>query len=246
MINSHQTQPLLRLENIEKSYGSHRILNKVSFCLYPGEITALIGDNGAGKSTLVQIISGYIQADKGNIYWQEQPLCYSNQYNAPFEMRRLGIQIVHQQLALIDELSIWRNFFLGNEINKKIGPFKFLNIRLMQHIASQFLQSFGLVCLPNIDLPVKKLSGGERQMLVVCRAKYFNAKLLILDEPTSALSPAQADKVLQIIKNIAQAGIAIVFITHNPAHIQNTAHKVIKLSCGTIEIMELTNTLIKG
>ncbi len=73
MINSHQTQPLLRLENIEKSYGSHRILNKVSFCLYPGEITALIGDNGAGKSTLVQIISGYIQADKGNIYWQEQP-----------------------------------------------------------------------------------------------------------------------------------------------------------------------------
>ncbi len=116
----------------------------------------------------------------------------------------------------------------------------------MQHIASQSLQSFGLVCLPNIDLPVKKLSGGERQMLVVCRAKYFNAKLLILDEPTSALSPAQADKVLQIIKNIAQAGIAIVFITHNPAHIQNTAHKVIKLSCGTIEIMELTNTLIKG
>ncbi|MBL7479443.1 ATP-binding cassette domain-containing protein [Legionella bononiensis] len=237
MIAEAQKHILLKLDHIGKKYGSNQILNKVSFELYPGQIIALIGDNGAGKSTLVKIITGYTQPDAGSIYWNGQRIRF-NQFNAPRQARSLGIQAVYQHLALVDELSLWRNFFLGNELVKHYGPFRRLDIKRMQQLTQESLEDFKLLRQLNPCTPVKTLSGGERQILAICRAKHFNAKLLILDEPTSALSPQQAYEVIENIKRIAATGMAIIFITHRMEHVAETADRIVQLAHGSLVINE--------
>ncbi|KTD43694.1 ATP-binding cassette domain-containing protein [Legionella quateirensis] len=243
MIAEAEKHILLKLDHIGKKYGSNQILDKVSFEVYPSQIVALIGDNGAGKSTLVKIITGYIQPDAGSIYWNNQRIRF-NHFNAPRQARCLGIQAVYQHLALVDELSLWRNFFLGNELIKHYGPFRRLDIKRMQQLTQESLANFKLLRQLNPCTPVKTLSGGERQILAICRAKYFNAKLLILDEPTSALSPQQAYEVIENIKRIAATGMAIIFITHRMEHVAETADRIIQLAHGSLVINKHNNQRI--
>lgn len=243
MINSDQSRkPLLELRNIAKCVGRHQALKNISFEIYPGTITALIGDNGAGKSTLAKIITGYHPADAGEIYWYGELLRFSK-FNGPIDARRRGIQVVYQHLGLIDNLSLWRNFFLGNELIKGIVPFKRLDSTLMQEITLLQLNEFGLLRKLDVNMNVSKLSGGERQAIAICRAKYFNSKLLILDEPTSALSHRQANDMMECIKAIAKANVAVIFITHRIEHVLNIADRVIALYQGAIAANEQNKNL---
>ncbi len=222
--------PTLELKNISKRFGSTTVLDDLNLRLERGKILALLGDNGAGKSTLIKIIAGYHQPDAGEICWQGAPIDPRN--FTPQRARNLGIQTVYQHLGLVSQLSIARNFFLGLEPTRNFGPFKWLDHRYMRETVAAELQSMGIKRSLNPDDPVEKLSGGERQVIAICRARFFGAKLLILDEPTSALSVRQTQEVLDYIVQAASRDIAVIFITHTLHHIENIVDKILILHHG--------------
>lgn len=233
MIQKNSELPLLELNRIEKRFAKQITLHEISLKLYSGTITALIGDNGAGKSTLVKVITGQYPPDAGTMYWNQQLIHYKKG-NRTKAARNLGIQTVYQHLGLIEELSILRNFFLDNELTKGVFPFRTLDMRGMRQIVSEQLKRFKMDKKFHPDVPIANLSGGERQIIAICRAMYFNAKLLILDEPTSALSNRQADLINSHIKEAAQANIAVLLITHRLEQVSSIADQVITLSHGRI------------
>lgn len=227
----HTLQPLLELKNVSKIFRSIQVLEKVNFAIYPGEIVALLGDNGAGKSTLIKMIAGFHQPTEGEMLWEGQPLQFNSQ-NGPHVARQLGIETVYQDLGLVNSLSITRNFFLGRELTKKMFGCRILARKEMAQIASIKLKEMGIARdLSPHDL-VEKLSGGERQAIAISRARYFGAKLLILDEPTSALSLRQTQKVLSYILESARSGLAVIFITHTLAHIESVVDRIVVLYRG--------------
>lgn len=230
---------LLQLKNISLFYDQNKVLDQVSFSLYSGQITALVGDNGAGKSSLVKLISGSQSPDSGLIYWQGQLLAYKN-LAGPASARKLGIQVVHQQLGLIPELSLWRNFFLGNEITRGFYPFKWLDKARMRQLTEQALNQFDSLKEFDSNHLASHLSGGEKQVLALCRAHFFNSKLLILDEPTSALSIRQTQQVLRSIRQIANLGIAVLWITHQIDQVSEFADKLIYINKGKILLDEVS------
>jgi simple sugar transport system ATP-binding protein len=233
MACDNKQKPLLQAEHISKWFGNVNILDDVSFQIFPGEIIGLMGENGAGKSTLVKIITGYYSPSKGNLYWQGNPLNYRRSFG-PIHAYRIGIQTVYQQLGLIENLSLWRNFFLGNELVTGHFPFRRLDVKQMQQITQQQLTDFGVDKTFQAQTRVSDLSGGERQALAICRAKYFKPKLLILDEPTSALSKNRMDSVLKSIKSVADAGIAVIYICHQREHLQAVAKEILYLDKGAL------------
>ncbi|HWR67155.1 MAG TPA: ATP-binding cassette domain-containing protein [Bellilinea sp.] len=209
---------LVWMENITKKFGTICALKDVSFGVEKGEVRALLGDNGAGKSTLIKVLMGIHQPTEGQIYFEGYPV----NIHSPKEAREIGIEAVYQDLALVNLMSITRNFFLGREIVRNIGPFRFMDLRKMATICRTSLHDIGIE-IRSANERVGSLSGGERQSIAIGRGVYFGAKVLILDEPTSALSVAETRKVLSYIENARDRQLATIFITHNVHHVYMVA-----------------------
>lgn len=218
---------LLVLEKITKKFGGIVALKDISLRVARGEIIGLVGDNGAGKSTLAKIIVGYYKPDSGKIFFEGREVRFSS----PQEARRAGIEIVYQDMALVDYMSIYRNIFLGREIGRGLGPIKLLDKKSMRRAALNLIREIG-ISDKNPDTPVSKLSGGERQAIAIARAVYFGAKLVIFDEPTSALSVRETQNVLRLIRNLKERGIASIVISHNIHHVYSISDRIVVLEKG--------------
>jgi len=206
-------EPLLEVRDVAKYFGSVNALQGISLKVYAGEVTCVLGDNGAGKSTLIKILSGVFQPDEGEFLIEGKPVSLAG----PREARAHGIATVFQDLATIPLMSLWRNFFLGQEPTTGRGPLQRLNAGQAKTIMRSELAKMGIdVRDPNQN--VGTLSGGERQALAIARAVYFGARVLILDEPTSALGVRQSGIVLKYIVQAREMGKGVIFITHNPHH----------------------------
>ena len=223
-------QPLIEIKDLVKKFGAFTALNGVSLDVYPGEVHALLGDNGAGKSTLIKVLSGVHPATSGEIRVDGN----SVNFESPREASNAGIGTVYQDLALNALTSVTRNFFLGREIKKGPGPFGLMQMDEMNTITIAEMAKIG-INISNPNQPVGTMSGGQRQTLAIARAIYFGAKVLILDEPTSALGQKQQMEVLKTIKKVQELGnIAIILITHNEIHAQLIADRYTFLSLGEV------------
>lgn len=237
---------LLYLENISKSFGKVRSLSDVDFEIYPGEIVGLLGDNGAGKSTLIKIISGYYHPDNGGkMYWKEEEITsMSVAYG-----KKLGIETVYQERALSEQQTIWRNIFMGREITKN----GFLQIKKMKGETDDLMNHIGFTGKSvTSDKLVNTMSGGERQGIAIARALYFQAELIIMDEPTMGLSLSETQKVLEFVRSIKESGKSCIFIDHNIFHVYPVADRMVVLDRGRVagefvrgqvSLDELTNRL---
>jgi simple sugar transport system ATP-binding protein len=205
--------PALQLKSVSKFFGSVLALRDISLHVDPGTVTCVLGDNGAGKSTLIKILSGVHQPSEGEMLVAGEATSFST----PRDALGAGIATVFQDLATVPLMSVWRNFFLGNEPRRGVGPLKFLDTATAKRICREELLAMG-IDIRDMEQPVGTLSGGERQAVAIARAVYFGAKVLILDEPTSALGVRQSGVVLKYILQARERGIAVVFITHNPHH----------------------------
>ncbi len=207
------SEPIIQMKNIEKHFGSVIALNGVSLDVLPGECHCLLGDNGAGKSTFIKTMSGVHRATRGEIFFEGKPLDFAR----PRDAIAAGIATVYQDLAMIPLMSVSRNFFMGNEPLKKVAGISFFDHDHANEVTVQEMKSMG-INLRGPDQAVGTLSGGERQTVAIARAVYFGAKILILDEPTSALGVRQTSNVLATVDRVRNKGIAVVFITHNVRH----------------------------
>ena len=205
--------PALQLRDVGKSFGSVIALSDISMHVDPGSVTCVLGDNGAGKSTLIKILSGVHQQSSGELLVAGEAKTFAS----PREALAAGIATVFQDLATVPLMSVWRNFFLGNEPTKGVVPFRWLNVKEARDVCRSELLDMG-IDIRDLEQPVGTLSGGERQAVAIARAVHFGAKVLILDEPTSALGVKQSGVVLKYILQARDRGIAVVFITHNPHH----------------------------
>jgi simple sugar transport system ATP-binding protein len=188
-------------------------LQDVSMFVRPGEVTCLLGDNGAGKSTLIKTLAGVHKPSEGSYTFEGAQVSF----DSPRDALNMGIATVYQDLAMIPLMSIWRNFFLGSEPTKGVGPLKRFDVDFAKRVTREEMGKMG-IDIRDPDQPVGTLSGGERQSVAIARAVYFGAKVLILDEPTAALGVKQAGVVLKYILQAKRRGIGVIFITHNPHH----------------------------
>lgn len=209
----NQQTPIVEMKDIEKHFGSVIALAGVSLEVFPGECHCLLGDNGAGKSTFIKAMSGVHKATHGQIFFEGKPMSF----DGPRDSIAAGIATVYQDLAMIPLMSVSRNFFMGNEPQRKVGPLSFFDHELANRVTMEEMNKMG-INLRGPDQAVGTLSGGERQTVAIARAVYFGAKVLILDEPTSALGVRQTANVLATIDKVRKQGIAVVFITHNVRH----------------------------
>lgn len=241
---------LFELQEIGKRYGSVVALKGVSAHVNAGEVLCVLGDNGAGKSTFIKILAGAHKPSDGVLRLEGDDV----EFDSPRAALDRGIATVFQGLAVAPLMPIWRNFFLGSELTTGFGPFKFLDVRLMRAICREELQKMGIE-LRDVDQSIGTLSGGERQSVAIARAVYFGAKVLILDEPTSALGVKQAGVVLKYIARARDRGLGVVFITHNPHHAYPVGDQFLLLKRGTalgyyakseITVPELTRLMAGG
>ena len=224
------SNPLIETKELVKKFGSFTALNGVSLKVYPGEVHALLGDNGARKSTLIKALSGVHQPTSGKILVEGK----ETKFNSPRDASEVGIGTVYQDLALNSLTSVTRNFFLGRELKFGNGPFGILKMKKMHNIAIEEMAKIGIK-IEDPEQPVGTMSGGQRQTLAIARAIYFGAKVLILDEPTSALGQKQQMEVLKTIKKVQQLGnIAIILITHNEIHARLIADRYTFISLGEV------------
>jgi simple sugar transport system ATP-binding protein len=218
---------LLEADRISKYYGNVVALNDVSAHANAGEVTCILGDNGAGKSSFIKILSGCHQPDGGRLVVDGEEV----HFTSPRDARARGIATVYQDLAMVPLMSIWRNFFLGAEPRKRIGPLQLFDSASAKKIVRKELNEMG-IDIRDPDQPVGTLSGGERQSVAIARAVYFGARVLILDEPTSALGVKQAGVVLKYILQARERGVAVIFITHNPHHAYPVGDRFVILNRG--------------
>jgi simple sugar transport system ATP-binding protein len=234
--NADGRTPLLEVRNVSKYFGSVIALNDVSVNVYAGEVTCVLGDNGAGKSSLIKIMSGVHPHDAGELLVNGEPV----HMRGPRDARALGIATVFQDLATVPLMSVWRNFFLGSEPTVGFGPLRRMNVRFAKEVMRDEMHKMGIdVRDPN--QAVGTLSGGERQAVAIARAVYFGAKVLILDEPTSALGVRQSGIVLKYIVQARERGLGVIFITHNPHHAFPVGDRFVILNRG-----RLTTSLAKS
>lgn len=255
------TTPLVEFKQVSKFFGSVIALKDVSFKVYAGGIVCcLLGDNGAGKSTLIKILSGVHKPDEGDIYMQGKRVAF----DSPREALDMGIGVVYQDLALIPLMSVTRNFFMGREPTKRIGPLRVLDIETANEVAQEKMADIGIK-IRDPNQAVGTMSGGERQCLAIARAIHFGAKVLILDEPTAALGVKQSSLVLKFVARARKRGIGVILITHNVHHaypladnftILNRGHslgffdkkkvsreKILEMMAGGTELRELETEL---
>jgi len=234
---------LLQLSNVTKSFGAVEALVDVSFSVDSGEVVALLGDNGAGKSTLIKILSGVHKHDNGKIKWQGNDIVIKS----PAHARQIGFSVVYQDLAVVPLISIYRNFFLGKEelICKKILGVSFIRNNYAKNIARNALKQLGIE-IENVESNVGVLSGGERQSISIARAVYFQSKLLILDEPTAALSLKETAKVLSYVQEAKKSNVGVIMITHNISHAWDSADRFVVLYRGEVaSILKKEETSVK-
>ena len=219
-------EPILKLSKVNKSFGPVHVLHDVDFNVYPGEVTALVGDNGAGKSTLVKSIAGIHGIDSGQISFEGKPVTM----NDPRVAAGLGIEFVYQDLALADNLDITQNMFLGREIRR----FGFLADGEMERKARETLGSLSVRTVSSVRQKVANLSGGQRQTVAIAKAVLWNSKVVVLDEPTAALGVAQTRQVLDLVRRLADQGRGVVLISHNMNDVMEVADRVAALYLGRV------------
>ena len=218
--------PILSLRNINKSFGPVHVLRGVDFDAYPGQVTALVGDNGAGKSTLIKCIAGIYNIDEGDYFFDGKKV----EVHGPRDATALGIEIVYQDLALCDNLDIVHNMFLGREEKKGIT----LNEASMEALARKTLDGLSVRTVKSIRQNVSSLSGGQRQTVAIARAVLWNSKVVILDEPTAALGVAQTEQVLNLVRRLADNGLAVILISHNLNDVFQVADNISAMYLGTM------------
>jgi simple sugar transport system ATP-binding protein len=219
----------LELRGVSKSFGEVKSLRNIDFHVGTNEIVGLLGDNGAGKSTLIKIITGYHQPDSGEILFDGQPV---KNLTVP-KARALGVETVYQERALADLQTLWRNIFLGRELS---GPLGFLSIGKMRHETNRLMvESMGFTSSAvSPDSVIKSFSGGEKQGVAIVRALYFQADLIVLDEPTMGLSLQETRKLVDFVRSIKAAGKSAIFIDHNVFHVYSVADRVVVLDRGRV------------
>jgi simple sugar transport system ATP-binding protein len=223
----HKGEPLVEMVDVGKTYGAIRALKGINLIVNAGEVTGVLGDNGAGKSTLIKIISGLHPHNEGTLKVDG----VEQHFSSPRESLDHGIATVYQDLAVVSLMEVWRNFFLGSEITGSKFPLSGLKIKEMKQIADDELRKMGIV-VKDINQPIGTLSGGQRQCVAIARAVYFGARVLILDEPTAALGVKQSGVVLKYTAAARDAGLGVVFITHNPHHAYLVGNHFIILKLG--------------
>src|SRR5881394_3874374 len=229
MSQSKNGVPLLEVRHIGKYFGSVIALRDISMQVHAGEVTCVLGDNGAGKSTLIKILSGVHPQDEGELLVDGKPV----RFGGPRDARAAGISVVFQDLATVPLMSIWRNFFLGSEPTVGFGPARKLDTGFAKRVMREEMGKMGIdVRDPN--QAVGTLSGGERQAVAIARAVYFGAKVLILDEPTSALGVRQSGIVLKYVAQARDRGLGVIFITHNPHHAFPVGDRFVILNRGRL------------
>jgi simple sugar transport system ATP-binding protein len=220
---------LVEARRIDKNYGHVRALANADFDVRPGEVTALVGDNGAGKSTLIKILSGTVQPDGGEILFEGRRV----RIDSPITARSLGLETVYQDLALAEDLDPPANLFLGRELLRGgvLGSLGFLDKKAMRGRAQRAFTTLG-IGLQDLDAEVGSLSGGQRQTVAVSRAATWASRVIFMDEPTAALGVVQAEKVLDLIKQIRDSGKSVVLISHNLPHVFQVADRIQVLRLG--------------
>lgn len=220
--------PLVEMKKISKSFGKVKALKDIDFTVNRNEIVGLVGDNGAGKSTLIKILCGVYKPDKGEIYFEGKKVALPS----PREAIRMGIEVVHQNLCLVEELNVARNIFMGREPSfffMKLIPV--LNKKKMATESEKILKDIGIT-ISSVNEPIKNLSGGERQSVSVGRSTYFKAKLVIMDEPTAAMSVKETRNILNLAGELKEKGTSIIFISHNIHHVFSCADRIVILAHG--------------
>jgi simple sugar transport system ATP-binding protein len=220
------TEPILELRGISKSFGAIQALSGVDLTLEPGEVLGLMGDNGAGKSTLVRIIAGNFPATSGEMRLHGTAV----QFQRPLDARRSGIEIVYQDLALCDNLTAAANVFLGREMTRRMGPFRLLDYRAMYARAGGLFGELKSETRPR-DL-VRRMSGGQRQAVAIARTRLSDPRIVLLDEPTAAISVRQVAEVLDLIRRLRDQAIAVVLISHRMPDVFAVADRVLVLRRG--------------
>jgi simple sugar transport system ATP-binding protein len=217
---------LVEIRGVAKNFGRIEALRRVDFTLGRAEVLGLLGDNGAGKSTLIKILTGLFPPDRGQILWEGRPV----RFHSPRDAYDIGVATVYQDLAIVDLMAIYRNVFLGREsaVTRGFGPFRWIDRKKAHREARKAISDIGIE-IRDAEEPIARMSGGERQSIAIARAAYFNPKLLILDEPTSALSLRQTDRVLRSVEEARNKGISIIFITHNIHHVYPVADRFVVL-----------------
>ncbi|MGQ9910009.1 MAG: ATP-binding cassette domain-containing protein [Candidatus Flexifilum sp.] len=219
---------LIRMEHINKFFGRVQALNDVTFTVRRNEIVGLLGDNGAGKSTLIKILSGALTADSGEIYIKGQRAIIRNTTDAI----RYGIETIYQDSALVPQLSIARNLFLGREPLTGPGIFNRMDQRMMNEVASRLLKQVGITKPIPPTTPVSALSGGERQAVAIARAMHFESDVIVLDEPTNNLGVEETQGVLRFVRNARDSGHSCIFIAHNIYHVFQVVDRIVVLRRG--------------
>ena len=221
------TDPILTARKLNKSFGPVHVLHDVDLDVYPGEVTALVGDNGAGKSTVVKCFAGINSIDSGEIVFEGRPVTMHD----PRDATGLGIEFVYQDLALADNLDITQNMFLGREITSVRS---LLSDGEMERQARKTLESLSVRTVSSVRQLVSNLSGGQRQTVAIAKAVLWNSKVVFLDEPTAALGVAQTRQVLDLVRRLADQGRGVVLISHNMNDVMEVADRVVALYLGRV------------
>jgi len=237
---SARTEPLLELRGVNKSFGAVQVLHDVDLVVRSGRVTALVGDNGAGKSTLIKGVAGIYPFDRGDYFFDGATVHVHN----PKQANALGIEVVYQDLALCDNLDIVQNLYLGRE--SLSGGF--LDELTMEERAAETLAGLSVRTVKSIRQKVASLSGGQRQTVAIARAVLWNSKLVILDEPTAALGVAQTEQVLQLVRRLADRGLAVILISHNMNDVLAVADDIAVLYLGRmtaqVEAKDVTHSQV--
>jgi D-xylose transport system ATP-binding protein len=236
MTETAEQTPLVEMQNISVSFGGVHAVENVSIDLYPGEVLALVGGNGAGKSTLIKVLSGAHRADSGEIRIEGQPVAITT----PRDAKALGIETTYQTLALADNIDAPGNIFLGRELTTRFGN---LDDSAMEDTTRKLMARLNPK-FQNFKVPVASLSGGQRQSVAIARAVHFNARILIMDEPTAALGPAETTQVKELILQLKQEGIGIILISHDIHDVFDLADRISVMLqgklVGTVQKAEVT------
>ena len=220
---------LLHVENLVKKFGGLTAVDQMSLDIFKGEVVGLLGDNGAGKSTFIKMVSGVYQPDEGEIYFDNQKM----EFNGPREARDKGIETIYQDLALAENLDIGSNIFLGREIKKGWlgGIVHTLDRNKMRDASSQVLDRLD-IHVQSMTQQVRNLSGGQRQTVAIARSIYWDAKMMIMDEPTAALGVTEQRKVLTLVRTLAEQGIPVILISHNMQDVFAVADRIVVMRRG--------------
>ena len=232
------TEVLLRLEHIDKHFGPVQALTDVSLDIPAGQVTALVGDNGAGKSVLIKCVAGIHRPDSGRILWEGQEV----ELHSPRDAAALGIETVYQDLALCDNLDIVQNMFLGRERRRR----GMLAETEMEVAARDTLRSLAVSSVRSIRQPAASLSGGQRQSVAIAKSVLWHSRLVIMDEPTAALGVAQTAVVLDLIRRLADAGLAVIVISHNMNDVFAVADRIAVLTLGRLVAVRPVGELDRG